>query len=619
MSPSPDSVTAALEVVRQELARVLASKSFTGSERLSRFLRYTVEQVQADPGAVLKEYTIATLVYDKPASFDPRVDPIVRVEARRLRARLKQYYDGEGSNAPLRIDLPKGSYVPVFHPGAPRAGPVHTLSHRRPMLLLILALGTVGLAAGFVAWQRSGSIRPPPGRIMLVVLPFQNLTGDSDQEYLCDGMTEEMSMRLGGLDPRRMGVVARTSAMKYKHTSKSVDQIGRELGVDYALEGSVRRSGARLRVTAQLIQVRDQTHLWGQDYDREPRDLLAVESEIAGAIAREVQVKVSPDTKTFPVNAEAYEAYLRGRFFFNKGTPDGFRRGAEFFSAAIRRDPNYALAHDGLADTYAFAARFYGLPPLQAFQQARAEATKALEIAPDLAEGHSTLGEVLAEFWDWKGAERELRRSLELNPNYALTRQRYGGLLAYTGHVREAIVECKEAQRLDPLSTDMNTSLANVYTALPNYDEVIKQSHRTLELEKDYAPAFELIGEAYRKKGMLRESFEAYQRAQALEGVPPERLEATDRAFAANGMKGYWSKRLEFALEDAPREPFVHTLFIAWYYALLKNKEESFKWLEKAYREHDFNLAIIKLEIDFDFMRSDPRFQDLLGRIGLAN
>jgi len=584
-----------------------------------------VEEELGGRGAQLKEYTIATEVYEKPPDFDPRVDPIVRVEARRLRDRLKDYYQGEGSADPIQIEFPKSSYVPVFRDIVAPLLPQSELPSQRWILWSVLALLAAMILIGTFLTKRHPPARHgPPGRVMLVILPFQNLTGDADQEYLCDGMTEEMSVLLGSLDPRQLAVIARTSAMKYKHTQKGIDEIGKELGVDYVLEGSVRRSGKRLRFTAQLIEVRDQTHLWAKDYDREAKDVLGVQSEIADAIAREVQLKVSPEAKTqqaraHNVPADAYEAYLRGRYFFNKGTREGFRKGIEYFEQAIRRDPNDALAHDGLADAYAFLARYHGISPEEAFTKARDEANKAVAINPDLAEAHSTLGEVLAEFWDWKDSVVELRRALQLNPNYSLTHLRYGGYLAFTGYLDEAIAEFKEAQRLDPLSPNVNAELANAYTAIPDYDDAIRQSLKTLELEKDYIPAIRVLGEAYEKRGIPQAAFEAYRRLPALSGYGQDRLDALDRAFEAKGMKGYWTEMLKFVLEDRPQKPFAQTFFLAWLYAHLGNKEESFRWLETAYQEHDFNLVTITLEIDFDFMRSDPRFQDLMHRIGLED
>ena len=375
-----------------------------------------------------------------------------------------------------------------------------------------------------------------------------------------------------------------------------------------------------MRVTAQLIRVRDQTHVWAKHYDRGNPDLLAVETEIAGAIAGEVRVKIRPGIRpqARPANPETYEAYLRGRHFFNQGTVEGLRKAATYFEEAIRRDPSYAMAHDGLADVYAYLGRFHGMPNEQAFTQARAEALKALELDPDLAEAHATYGEVLSEFWDWNGARNELQRALALNPNYALAHLRYAGYLGFNGDMQGALAEMQEARRLDPLSPDVNASLADTYTGLRQYDQAIAQSLRTLEIEKDYIPAIRILAASYEHLGREREAFEARLKNRILLGLSASRAAQARKAFEAGGLRGYWKTQLAFVMEDRDRDSSVPAYQLAWLNAHLGNKEESLHWLETAYGEHDFYLANLKMEPDFDFLRADPRFQSLMQRVGLA-
>jgi TolB-like protein len=291
---------------------------------------------------------------------------------------------------------------------------------------------------------------------MLAVLPFQNLSGDAEQDYFSDGMTEEMITQLGSLDPQRLGVIARTSAMSYKHSTKGVDQIGRELGVSYILEGSARREGGRVRITAQLIQVRDQSHVWAAEYDRGLQSVLGIQTEVASAIGDEVRLKLTPAQRANRanlrvVNPEAYEAYLKGRYFMEKWTEEGTRVGREYFQQALQKDPNYALAYAGLADSYVWGRT--GLPPGEAVERAKEASTKALQLDDTLGEPHAALAQIkFTHDWDWAGAETEFKRAIELNPNDTNVLHMYSHYLLSMGRIDESYAISTRALQHDPVS-----------------------------------------------------------------------------------------------------------------------------------------------------------------------
>lgn len=459
------------------------------------------------------------------------------------------------------------------------------------------------------------------GRTMLAVLPFENLTGDPNQEYFSDGLTEEMITQLGRLDPRQLGVIARTSAMSYKHSAKAVDQIGRELGVNYILEGSARREGGRLRVTAQLIQVRDQTHVWAAEYDREMQSVLQVQSEVASAIGTEVRLKLAPEQRARTgnpraVNPEAYEAYLKGRYFIEKWTEEGTRVGREYFEQAIQKDPSYALAYAGLADSYVWGR--VGLPPEEALQRARTAATKALELDDTLGEPHAALGQIkFVKDWDWAAAEAQFKRAIDLNPNDANALHMYSHYLLSMGRMKESLEVSRRALEHDPVSPTMQLHLGFHYLIARQYDLAIPQYLKVLQMDPGFPDAHNQLAVAYRQKGMLDQSVSEYLQEQALMGTTPEQISELKSAYSRSGMRGFWLTVLEFT--ESSGESKISPYQIASYYAILNKKDESFEWLEKAYNAHDALLVAIKTDSDFDNLHLDSRFADLLLRMRLPN
>jgi TolB-like protein/DNA-binding winged helix-turn-helix (wHTH) protein len=339
-----------------------------------------------------------------------------------------------------------------------------------------LAVVVAFVIAGYFSWrQLRPRSQPPDGKIMLAVLPFQNLTGDPSQEYFSDGFTEEMITALGGLQPERLGVIARTSAMKYKHTDKAVDQIGRELGVQYVLEGSVRRDAGRTRISAQLIQVKDQSHLWADTYQRDLRDIFRVQNEVADAIAGQIRLRLTPPEQARlaaarPVNPEAHEAYLLGRFNWNKRTRDGMMTGLGYFQKAVSLDPKDPLGYTGIADSYITLGLFEHLRPSEAFPLAKEAVLKALALDDTLVDAQSTLAQVYQSERDWERTEQQCKRSLALNPSYALGHYRYGLFLSRAGRHEEAVAEIRRASELDPLSPSMMSALGQTFLFARRYD-----------------------------------------------------------------------------------------------------------------------------------------------------
>lgn len=488
-------------------------------------------------------------------------------------------------------------------------------------LALLLAVSGVFLARTRI-WHRA---RPPAGKIMFAVLPFENLSGDSEQEYFSDGLTEEMISRLGQMEPQRLGVIARTSAIQYKSTKKRIDQIGKELGVDYVLEGTVRHAGDRVRVSAQLIQVKDQTHLWAKNYERDLRDILSLQDEVAQAIANEVMIKLTPQEEARlnsarAVNPEAHELYLKGRYYWNKRTPEALKKSFEYFQQAIEKDPSYGLAYAGLADAYLMlgAGEYAVLPPKEAFPKAEAAAKKALELDSALAEPHATLGYAKDVFhWDWEGTDREYKQAIELNPSYAEAHHWYGSHLAYMGHYAEAIAEARKAESLDPLSFVISADVG-MEALIPagRYDEAMQQCRKTLELDSHFAVAHACLARAYEYKTMYKEAIAEIQEAINLSGGSVIWQATLGHLYARAGRRDDAIKILN-ELKSRSKREFVPSQAFIWIYAALGDKDQAFAWLEKAYEERSDVMTVLKEERAFDPLRSDPRFQDLLRRIGL--
>jgi TolB-like protein/DNA-binding winged helix-turn-helix (wHTH) protein/Tfp pilus assembly protein PilF len=486
---------------------------------------------------------------------------------------------------------------------------------------LVAGLVAIVLVASYLAWHRMH--RPAlasPGRIMMAVLPFQNLTGDPKQEYLTDGVTEEMITQLGRLQPERLGVIARTSVMGYKHGDKRMDQIGRELGVQYILEGSARRDGNRMRITAQLIQVKDQSHLWAREYEHSLKDLFALQDDVSAGVAGEIQARLALEARNragrkHPITPEAYDAYLLGRYSLNGRTAAGYQNAVKYFQSAIEADPNYALAYTGLAESYLLmSANGSSLQGMSL--QARTAAKKALTIDPTLGEPHAILGLIAQNHdWNWEECEREFKLAMALDPNDATPHQWYSGNLAVRGRFEESFRELAIARQLDPLSVTIREAEAQYLYLARRYDEAIAVTDRTVEIEPNFAWAYFDRGLSYVQKGKWREALADLETARRVDDNAFNAA-VLGETYALAGNKSRASQILAELQARAKRED-VSALYPALIHAGLGEKDAAFAGLEEAFEERATYILALKYAPFYDPLRSDPRFDDLVKRMGL--
>jgi TolB-like protein/DNA-binding winged helix-turn-helix (wHTH) protein len=488
---------------------------------------------------------------------------------------------------------------------------------------LVWKLFGLGLAVAIAAaavWALYHRAPLTPEFRSLAVLPLENLSGDPSQDYFADGMTDELITRLAQISTLR--VISRTSTMTYKNVHKPLAEIASELNVDAVVEGSVSRSADRVRVTAQLIDTRNDKHVWAESYDEDIRDSLVLQSRITRAIAEQIRATLNPQElatvdKSKTVKPEAYEAYLKGRYFWNKRTADGLRTAIEYFSRAIEIDPNDAEAYSGLADSYAISGDWkYGvLPPHDAFSKATAAAAEALVLDNTLGEAHASLAFALDLYgWDWDAAEREYTQAIKFNPGYATARQWYSWHLFMVGRDDDAMSELKRAESLDPLSLIIKADIADALCVAGRYDEAVEQSKRTLKMDADFAIGHYELGQALVQKHMYDEAIAEFQKAIELSGPSGAFDSNLGYAYAVSGRKKEASKILDDLESRRIQNPSVDA-DIALIYVGLGDRDEAMARLDSAF-ESRFKASIL-LRPAFDPLRSDARFQDLLHRIGL--
>ena len=471
--------------------------------------------------------------------------------------------------------------------------------------------------------ERLSSHLAPPhsSRVMLAVLPFENMSGRKSQEYFSDGLTEEMITQLGRINPIRFGVIARTSAMQYKNSTKTVRQIGQELNVTHIVEGSVRRAGGRVRITAQLIQVSDQTHLWAESYERRTGDILALQNEVAQAIARQIQSRLVPQDRerSAPsgcISPEAYEAYLRGRYLWNHRTLGALQKSINHFEKAIQMDPTYAAAFAGMADSYLTLQDDGHLPTLEATAKAKRAASEALRCDEALAEPHISMGHAYFHEFNWPAAEREFKRGLELNPNYAVGHFYFANYLLARGCFQDAVGEARHAKVLDPVSLPVRSNIATALYYCGQYDQAIEECLQVLEIDPNFARTYEDLGRIYREKGMWVEAIEAFKKAVTFSGRGSPYMAELAHTFASSGrLKD--AVRLLRELTERARRRHVSSYAFALIYVGMGNKDQTFAWLDKAYRERASALPFLKTNPSLAKLRSDPRFYGLLRRMSL--
>ena len=568
--------------IEDHLQKILASKEFASSARMSRFLRFAVERALSGQSEQLKEYVLGVEVFDRKASYDPRVDPIVRVEARRLRSKLKSYYAGAPPTG-LVIEFPKGSYAPVFRERAEAIAPAET-----------------------------------PRARAIAVLPFSNLSAEPDTEYFSDGLTEELIHGLTKLDG--LMVVAWSSAARLKGQPYDVREIGRQLNVSTVLVGSVRGSSDRLRVMAQLVDTSNGRYLWSETYDRQIEDLFAIQEEISRAIVKTLRLKlIAPAIQHGAYNLEAYNLYLKGRFQWNKRTAEGLKRSVQLFEQAIAIDQGFALGYAGLSDAYSLLADYGLVKPADIMPAAESAARKALEIDPTLAEAHASLGLIRSLYaWEWAEAERHYRRAMDLNPGYATAHYWFAiDYLGMLGRWEEAFQKIDLALELDPLSPIIREGKGFLMMLSRRYDEAIEEYRQTLDLDCFFYKAFTSMGRASTQKGMYEEAISMLQKGRSLSGDLPSILGALGQTYALANRPGDSRRLLEELAELAKRRHVASTCF-ALVHLGLGEKEQALDWLETGARGRETSLAGLKVHPAYDNLRGEPRFEALLRKLGMA-
>lgn len=525
------------------------------------------------------------------------------------------------SSQPTKQQLPEVSIIAATT-GSPRQGWWKVVAG----IVLILSV----LVAGYFQWvRRTSKSSAPVARVMVAVLPFQNLTGDPGQDYFSDGLTEEMIAELTRLNQGHLGVIARTSVMLYKQSPKPLDQIGRELGVQYVMEGSVRRDSNRVRITAELIQVKDQSHLWAREYDRELNNSLALQSEIAHEIGDEIQISLGegngmkaanrPAPTHSTASYEAYDLYLKGRYFWNKRTRAGFLQAASYFQQAIAKDPGYASAYAGLADTFGLMSTWYAAPQQEFMPKAKAAALNALALDDSLAEAHASLALVAENYdYDWQTAEKEFRRAIQLNPDYATAHQWYAEYLGWQGRFDEALAESERARQLDPMSLIIAADRGTILFYARNYERAIDQFRAVLDMDPANEHARSFLVTAYLQQGKSAEALKENELMRQPEDSP---WKWAFRAYVYNHSGNVAQAQHALAkfeeLSPSLRSDAILARLIA--YNGSPQREKAMLLLEQAYREHSPALTNIKVDPRYDNLRKDPRFQSLLARMNLNN
>ncbi len=597
---------------------------------MRRFLTFVVEGVLADNGHAgdLKESVIGMAVFDRDAYYDPKNDPVVRVEARRLRSKLEEYYQGPGKQDAIRIEIPKGSYAAIWQWQNQEEPPeVPNRSHQRwPQWILTTLLAAAVLTVLALLWTRIEARRLAEGSHTygtnkihsLAILPFRNISGDSSQEYLCAGLTDEITTDLAKI--RTLKVISRTSADQYRTTTKRLPEIARELNVDAVVEGTFLSSSNRVRVSAQLIRAATDTHLWADSYQRNGNDLFILQTEIAGNIAREVGATLKPPGEiaaTPPVNPNAYDLYLRGRYLWNQRTRSGLEKSVSYYNRAVQIDPAYAKVYAALGESYVVLSTYGGPTPAEWLTRARSSAQQALRLDPSLAEAHTVLAAVKVAYdRDWQTATAEYQQAIKLNPNYPTAHHWYSLHLSRLGRHAEAKEEIQRALDLDPLSRIINIDAGETFYWAREPDQALLALQRAVELDPNFAQVHVVLGKVYEQKRDFEQALAEFKRADELLPDSPTTLAFIGHALALAG-KREQALAIATKLNEISKHHYVSNITLAFLYCALEDSDSAMAWLEKSYREPGESIDFIGAEPLFDGCRSDPRFQALLQRLNL--
>jgi TolB-like protein/Tfp pilus assembly protein PilF len=622
--------------IEDQLARILRSRTFAPSLRSQKFLQYVVgKSLSDDPPP--KEFAIAVDVFDRDTSYDPSVDATVRVQAGRLRSRLREYYDDEGKDDPIVINIPTGSYAPAFsvrEQSADAPGKLLTAMPETPpgqtseappadgpssrflsLLWILIPLAALCLIILTVVVVRHRT-RPDSPIHSLAVLPLANLSQDPAMEYFADGMTDELITEVAETPGIR--VVSRTSAMQQKGSRESLHEIARKLDVDAIVEGSVIRSNGRIRLNVRLVDTRSDKNLWAQSFEESTSDVLALQERLAHEIAAHARVLlVLPPRREGSketVNPEAYDYYLRGLYFLHRREP---AKSAGYFERAIAIDQNYARAHAGLAEAIDSERTLNVMPSSEAVPKIIASAKRAIELDPDTGEAWSVLAIVANDCqWDWNAAEQYFKRALALSPNYSIGEMRYALYLNVQGRQDEAEAHMRRALQLDPLSFWVTRQLGTQLYFSRKYDESIEYLSRAEEMEPTQIyQIYNWKSRAYEKRGLLDQAVatDIVEFTTRFPEVPGEKLRS---AYKDRGWRGYWTKRLQLTKPYASRDCVPYDLALG--YARLGDRDQTFFWLDRMFTDRCYLISDAKVDPLLDPIRDDPRYEVLLRRLNLA-
>ena len=632
--------------VREHLKEVITSQEFVGSKRSQDFLQLIVEHVLAGRLDSLRERMIGAEMFGRPIDYDTANDAVVRVKATEVRKKLAQYYLGLSKPPRVRIEIPAGSYVAKFHwdkpeesaqaepaiaaPGSESLAPsedalpseqqrfrrfsterLRRLPHKRLVASLAVVLLAIVAYLGFRAFSNRSDATSQVHSI--AILPLENLSGDPQQEYFAEGMTDELITDLGQVSALR--VISRTSVMTYRGSKKLLPEIARELRVDAVVEGSVLREGDQVRITAQLIDARTDQHIWSQSYVRDLDNVLALQGEVAQAIADQVSIEVTPReqarlSRERPVYSEAQDLYWLGVHMLNTGEP---RNAMGYLQESVDKDPNFASAHTALANAYGWLGEAGWLSYSEAFTKQKAEASKAIAIDGALPEAHTELANAEMNLnWDWKTAESELKRAIALNPNLAAAHSAYAFYLLRVGRGHEGLAEINRQLELDPVSARSFTGAAFAYYFSRRYEEALVYAHRAERIGPNPVDFFFPFGIIYSEKGEYGKAVHNFRQL----GDQPHALGHLGNAYARMG-KPEEARAILPKLVDRVAKDGLGRYEIALIYAGLGEKAQAVDWLEKALAAHDKGMTYLKIDPCVDPLRDDPRFWDLMRTVGL--
>jgi len=587
--PRSDTRKESDERIVAQLDRLLSSKVFRQADRLKRFLTFTINETVAGRGEQLKEFVIGAEVFDKGSGFDPRSDPIVRVQAPRLRAQLARYYREEGQTDEILIELPKGGYTPIFKP-----------------------------FRGVVT--KRSAISPLVSRNTILAMPFSDYSEAGDQEYFCAGLNQEIIHKLTALETIR--VVAWTKS----ETDRDPDPCDAAARYNAAmiLTGSVRKAGADMRIVANLVDAVSGCYVWSAAFDRTAANVFTTQSEIADAVAERLRIEMeggrsSKSIRRLPGNLAAHNLYSQGRYHLNQRTEEGLRKALEFFEKAVAEDAQYAAAYSGLADAYGLLGHYGLMPPSEVWTKTASHAAWAVLQDEQSAEAHTSLAHVKStQDWDWVGAEAEFLRAIGLDTRYPTAHHWYAtSCLAPQGRLQEALEQMLVAQALDPISSIIARDVATMHYLRRDLSAALEQSDHTVELNPHFPQAYWILGLVQEQRGDFDESAAAFQRAIQLSPQSPRMHAALGRTFALSGKRSE-AMRILKELHERAGKRYDSPFDLASLYLALGDRENGFKWLAQAFRDRCFEVLSIKVDPRFDPFREDPGFMQLVTTLGLS-